>query len=207
MKNKLSNSRGSFFTSLDGVTKTLLSINVLAYILTIIEYPASIFKGLNIEQLLNIGAVTESSALTTIFISLFLHYNLMHFIINMAVLALLSHTVSDNFSPMSYLSVYLLSGVAGNIITILFAPNVVAVGASGCIFGLVGMLLICSLQKNKFPKLNDLFMWIFITALVFFIATFFSNMTNGISHITGMVTGGIIGYAISIFKIEVFREG
>ncbi|NMK79556.1 rhomboid family intramembrane serine protease, partial [Staphylococcus capitis] len=110
MKSKLK-SIYQFFASLDTVTKTLLWINLIAYIFVVIQYGMDAIWGLDVEQLLTIGGVTGDSPLVSVLISMFLHYSLLHFVINMAILVLLSRTVSANFSPMEYLLVYLLAGI------------------------------------------------------------------------------------------------
>ena len=127
-----------YFTSLDTVTKVIVSLNVIAYLLLVINYKFEAVFGLNVEQLLNVGGVTGDSPLTTVLFSMFAHYSLLHFVINMAVLVLLSRTINANFSQTTYLYVYLLSGIIGNLITREFSPNIVSVGASGGVYGLVG---------------------------------------------------------------------
>jgi len=195
-----------FFTSLDSVTKVLVSLNFIAYILIVFNYQLNAIFGLNVEQLLNIGGVTGDSPLNTVLIAMFAHYSLMHFVINMGVLVLLSRTIHANFSPMTYLFVFLLAGIIGNLITRDFNPNIVSVGASGGIYGLVGLLLICSLSKRKYPDLNEMFMFIFITAIVFVVGTFFSPMANLTTHIIGFVIGCVSGIITQIFKLEVIRD-
>ncbi|PTK44903.1 hypothetical protein BUZ69_12535 [Staphylococcus saprophyticus] len=194
-----------YFTSLDTVTKVIVSLNVIAYLLLVINYKFEAVFGLNVEQLLNVGGVTGDSPLTTVLFSMFAHYSLLHFVINMAVLVLLSRTINANFSQTAYLYVYLLSGIIGNLITREFSPNIVSVGASGGVYGLVGLLLVCALFKRKYPDLNEMFMFIFITAIVFIVGTFFSPMANLTSHIVGFVIGGISGLIIQNFKMEVIR--
>ncbi|MDK7284279.1 rhomboid family intramembrane serine protease [Staphylococcus pettenkoferi] len=195
-----------FFTSLDTVTKVLVSLNVIAYILLLVDYKSSAIVGLNVEQLVNIGGITGDSPLITILLSMFAHYSLLHFVINMAVLILLSRTISANFHQSTYLYVYLLSGLGGNFITKLFTPDIVSIGASGSIYGLIGLLLICALFKRKYPDLNGMFMFIFVTAIVFIVGTFFSPMANLTSHIAGFVIGVIGGLIAQFFKLEVIRE-
>lgn len=205
MKSKLK-SIYQFFASLDTVTKTLLWINLIAYIFVVIQYGMDAIWGLNVEQLLTIGGVTGDSPLVSVLISMFLHYSLLHFVINTAILVLLSRTVNANFSPMEYLLVYLLAGIVGNLIAQDFIPKVVSVGASGGIYGLIGLLLISALFKKKFPELNAMFMFIFITAIVFIVGTFFSAISNVTSHIIGLLIGSGSAFLIQNFKLEVYRE-
>ncbi|MGP5096129.1 rhomboid family intramembrane serine protease [Staphylococcus equorum] len=195
-----------FFTSLDTVTKVILTLNVIAFLLLFFNYQFDAIIGLNVEQLLNVGGVTGESPLITILFSMFAHHSLIHFLVNMVVLVLLSRTIHANFSPMTYLSVYLLAGMIGNLITRDFNPNIVSVGASGGIYGLVGLLLICALSKRKYPDLNEMFMFIFITAIIFVVGTFLSPMANLLTHIIGFAVGCISGFIAQIFKLEVIRE-
>lgn len=195
-----------FFTSLDTVTKTLLSLNIIAYILIVSNYGLDAIRGLNVEQLLNIGGVSGGSPFITILLSMFLHYSFLHIIVNMGVLVLLSRTINDNFSQMAYLFVFLISGIIGNFIAQDYTPNIVSVGASGGIYGLIGLLLVSALFKKKYPDLYSIFFLIFITAVVFVIGTFFSPMANLTTHIIGIIVGCGSAFLLQNFKMEVIRE-
>lgn len=75
-----------YFVSLDTVTKTLLSINVIAYILMLFSYSTDAVFGLNVEQLLTIGGTTGDSPTSNLLISMFLHFSFIHLAVNMIVL-------------------------------------------------------------------------------------------------------------------------
>ncbi|HDF6048345.1 TPA: rhomboid family intramembrane serine protease [Staphylococcus aureus] len=204
-KNKI-NGVHRYFSSLDTVTKTILVINVIAYLFLVIQYGFDAIFGLNVEQLLEIGGVTGNSPLVTTLFSMFLHYSIFHFLINMVILVLLSRTINDHFSQMTYFIVYLLSGIIGNLVSQDFTPKVVSIGASGGIYGLVGLLLISAIFKKKYPQLNDMFMFIFVTAIIFVVGTFFSEISNVTAHIIGLVIGGGSALLIQNFKLEVYKE-
>ncbi len=44
----------------------------------------------------------------------------------------------EMFSLPEYIGIYLLSGLAGNLLSLIVGPNLISVGASGAIFGLFG---------------------------------------------------------------------
>lgn len=193
---------GSFFSSLDAITKTLVTINTLVYFYSLMENKMNAIKGLTIEQILNTGGMSGGTSLTTIVTSMFAHYSLMHFLLNMIILMLLSHVLSDTFSPMTYLTTFFLSGILGNSLGYIIEPNVVSLGASGGIFGLIGLLLIGSLQTKRYPSLNNLFGWIFGTSVVFVILTFLSDITNDISHIVGFIVGVLIAFCMPLIDVK-----
>src|SRR5699024_10006798 len=163
---------GSFFSSLDAITKTLVTINTLIYFYSLMENKMNAIKGLTIERILNTGGMSGGTSLTTIVTSMFVHYSLTHFLLNMMILMHLSHVVSDTRSPMPYLALLILPGILGNPLGYIIEPNVVSLGASGAIFGLVGLLLIGSLQSTRYPSLHNLLGWISGTSVVLIILTF-----------------------------------
>ncbi|BBD87515.1 MULTISPECIES: rhomboid family intramembrane serine protease [Staphylococcus] len=206
MVNKKNPQIVSYFKTLDTVTKTLLLMNVIAYLFLVFDYGLNAILGLNVEQLLTIGGATGDSPLVNVLLSMFLHYSLVHFLVNMIILLLLSRTINDNFTPMAYLFTYLISGIVGNLISQDYMPNVVSVGASGGIYGLLGLLLVSALFKKKYPNLNSMFMFIFVTAIVFIIGTLFSEIANITAHIIGLLVGCLMATIIQYFKMEVYRE-
>ena len=46
------------------------------------------------------------------------------------------------YGHVEYAVIYLLCAIGGNVLTILFAPDVPALGASGAVFGLFGLAFI-----------------------------------------------------------------
>jgi rhomboid protease GluP len=72
---------------------------------------------------------------------IFLHGGIVHFFFNSYVLVQLGPMVEGEFGTERFWVVYLLSGIAGSAVS-QFARPVNTVGASGAIFGLVGLLLV-----------------------------------------------------------------
>lgn len=79
----------------------------------------------------------------TMLTSIFLHAGVMHLAYNMLALFLLGWTVEQNVKEWQYLLIYLIAGVVGNLAFFIpifgYTANMIAVGASAAISGLVGL--------------------------------------------------------------------
>jgi membrane associated rhomboid family serine protease len=81
--------------------------------------------------------------------SLFLHGSIWHLAANMWFLWLFGDNIEDRFGRLSFLLLYLLSGIAGNFVHFLFSllqTQLPVIGASGAVAGLMGTYL------YKFPR-------------------------------------------------------
>ena len=75
--------------------------------------------------------------------SMFVHADIIHLGLNMLFLLIFGLRTEELFTTEEYFFVYMLSGIAGNIMTLfLMSPYTVSVGASGAIFGMYGAGLI-----------------------------------------------------------------
>ncbi len=70
----------------------------------------------------------------------FLHANIVHLVFNCYALYIIGMQLESFLGKGKYLAVYLLSGLAGSVLSIFFSTGY-SVGASGAIFGLLGSLL------------------------------------------------------------------
>jgi membrane associated rhomboid family serine protease len=88
--------------------------------------------------------VSPSAAIFPFVTSMFLHGGWMHLIGNMWFLWIFGDNVEDRTGHLSYLFLYLASGLAGSVGHVLFSPDstVPTVGASGAISGVMGAYLI-----------------------------------------------------------------
>ena len=71
---------------------------------------------------------------------IFLHANIVHILFNMYALYIIGMQLESFLGKGKFLAVYLLSGLAGSMLSI-FMSTGFSVGASGAIFGLLGSLL------------------------------------------------------------------
>lgn len=155
-KKRLSNSSfGSFFRRLS-LTNWIILINVVVYLMILILTP--IFTAEKIVSLIGLEANKFFTGIYwTVFTSMFVHFEAWHILANMISLFFIGNFVEKLIGRKRFFWLYLISGIfaglfyvflsyyfgAGIIGMKLFgSPDVVAVGASGAIFSLVGVLAI-----------------------------------------------------------------
>ena len=77
-----------------------------------------------------------------IFTCMFLHFGISHLLNNMVLLGALGWNLELEIGKIRFLIIYLGSGIAGNIVSLIYdissVQPAVSVGASGAIFGLMG---------------------------------------------------------------------
>lgn len=89
----------------------------------------------------NVGDLTKNGEYYRLFSSMFLHAGLIHLACNMYSLYVVGPQVESFYGKLKYFFIFLFSGLTGGILSLAFSPdNVVSVGASGAIFGILGSL-------------------------------------------------------------------
>ena len=114
------------------VTYSLIGINVLIFILCLFFDILPLFA-------VNRGFVVRGEYYRLI-TAIFLHSGIIHLVCNMYSLYVIGSQLESFLGKVRYLVVYLLSGLAGSVLSIFFG-NGFSVGASGAIFGLLGSLV------------------------------------------------------------------
>ncbi|XP_066316789.1 RHOMBOID-like protein 3 [Miscanthus floridulus] len=72
---------------------------------------------------------------------IWLHAGVAHLLANMISLVLIGLRLEQQFGYVRIDIIYLDSGVGGNVLSSLFIRNTISVGASGALFGLLGVML------------------------------------------------------------------
>jgi len=130
----------------------------------------------------------------------YLHAGLGHLFINMLVLHFLGRPLERMWSARKFVAIYTLCGLSGNVFyTILGAQGVIpgwmpAVGASGCIYGLLGIVAVLFPQATiyiyfLFPMKIRTAAMIFGGIAVLMILTRGENFGGEACHLAGMVFG------------------
>ena len=139
-------------------------VNLLMVIINIVVFVVLSFLG-NTEDAvfmaLHGAAVTpmivEGREYYRIFTSMFLHFGAEHLLYNMLMLIFLGDTLEKTVGGIRYLVIYLLGGMAGNLLSVgmeLRAEEfAVSAGASGAIFAVIGAL--CFVVIVNKGKLQD----------------------------------------------------
>jgi len=114
------------------VTQALLAINVAVFLLSMVSGGAITAAGAMIRS--NILAGEWYRLMSPIF----LHASTTHLLVNCMSLNAVGPQVESIFGKDRLLVVYLMSGIAGNLMSCYLGRGIMSVGASGSIFGLVG---------------------------------------------------------------------
>jgi len=77
--------------------------------------------------------------------AIFLHSGIVHLIFNLSTQVYIGYKLERNYGPFRIFPIYILSGIFGNLLSAIFLPNLVTVGASGAIFGFSGVRCISSM--------------------------------------------------------------
>lgn len=115
--------------------------------------------GFDLENLYGWGALWPPAVLYNgewyrIITSMLLHGNIFHLAMNMYVLFYIGGFMERILGTYKYLLLFIVSGVAAGLSVIYFGDaNVITVGASGSIFGIMGALFIMTfLEQDKLPQ-------------------------------------------------------
>jgi len=169
------------------ITLTLIFVNVLSFI--IFNLALSQEYILLLVQI-NRKIINEYE-IWRLFTSIFLHSDPIHLFSNMIALLMFGATVEINksISKIQFLLIYFVSGLIGNVFSLLLFPlDTISLGASGAIFGLIGVAFV--MIATDYPPLL-LFALFYIG---FFIVTSFTPGINYWAHIFGLLGGLLFGY-------------
>ncbi len=122
--------------------------------------------------------------------AIFLHGGLMHIGFNMWVLMDIGPMVEEMYGSARYLFLYLVTGVAGYILS--SSVGHFSVGASGSLLGLIGVLLAATTGRKSMAAQalrSALIRWLIYIAVLGFI---FSG-TDNYAHFGGVATGYALG--------------
>ncbi len=135
-----------------------------------------------------------------LFTSMFLHIGLLHLAFNSYALFLFGVEMERIYGPTRFTVLYILAGLFGSFASYASkGPLTLSAGASGAIFGVIGMnLAYFLLHRQAFGKfgrqrINTVVIIIIINLIFGFTVPGIDN----IAHIGGLVVGFLLGYALA----------
>ncbi|HEV7199395.1 MAG TPA: rhomboid family intramembrane serine protease [Candidatus Limnocylindria bacterium] len=130
--------------------------------------------------------------------SAFLHFGILHLVLNMWALYLFGPLLEQLYGHIEYLVIYLLCAAGGSVLTILVAPEQAAVGASGAIFGLLGLAFAVSRRRHlALPHQTRAVLGQIGSLLVINLAfTFFVPGISITGHLGGLAVGLVLGWLL-----------
>jgi membrane associated rhomboid family serine protease len=175
------------------VTKVLIGINVAVYLVTLAQGGTIGRVGGDLyARWALFGPLVAEGEWWRLITATFLHASLIHLAFNMLFLWWIGAPVEEAIGRARFLLLYLVSGLAGSAGALLFSPNAITVGASGCLFGILGAALVFERQRNYVLGGGALTIILLNLAITFVIP--------GISiggHLGGLVGGALGALALS----------
>ena len=133
------------------------------------------------------------------------HASLIHLLFNMYALWLFGPLVEQMYGPWRFMLIYLLTAAAGSVASYLFTGPAPSVGASGAIFGLLGVLLAASrahrpvLDRRARMIMGQVGAIIVINLLLGF--GLMAGIDNA-AHVGGLVAGLWLGFVMPPVRVE-----
>jgi membrane associated rhomboid family serine protease len=178
------------------VTKTLIAINFAVFVVEVILSHGTI-GSVTDQAALRLGAlfipdIVQKHEYWRLITPMFLHAGIFHIGINMLSLYFIGSFFEQLASRGKYLAIYLLSGLAGNVVVLLLAPVAsLELGASTAIFGVFGALLAYVYRNRRaYPSqlLSQLVFWMVLNLIITFANT---STVSWQGHIGGLI-GGVV---------------
>lgn len=125
--------------------------------------------------------------------AMFLHFGFLHLLFNMYALWNLGPPLESAFGTVPFLALYLLSGLAGNLLTWYRETRTrttISAGASGAVFGLLGAYLALAVLPSTRPYIDVRSL---ATVLLLNLAYGFSSKSiNMAAHLGGLLAGFLL---------------
>lgn len=171
------------------ITKVLIIINVLLFILTLLD--VNLFNKLILDP---IGV--RNGEVYRLLTSIFMHGSIYHLVVNMYSLYFLGKELETFLGKTKFIIIYLISGLTGSLLSCILT-NSYSLGASGAIFGLLGSLLYFGMHYRLYLGSVLVKQIVPIIVLNLLIGFTFSGIDNA-AHIGGLIGGIFITMALGI---------
>ena len=182
------------------ITYLIIGICVLLYIYSGIENGNLLDISANVVTKLggNLGYYTKSGEYWRLFTCMFLHAGITHILCNMYSLYVIGPQVESFYGKIKYIFIYIFSGICGSILSTAFsANNIVSVGASGAIFGLLGATLYFGYHYRVYLG-NVLRSQIIPIIILNLLIGFAISGIDNFAHIGGLIGGVFAAMAMGV---------
>jgi rhomboid protease GluP len=185
------------------VTQAIFGINVAVFIAMTLA-GVSMLDNPSGQDLVrwgaNFGPLTVSGQWWRLLTCVFIHGGLLHIAFNMWCLWDLGRLAESVYGHWTFATVYLITGLAASLASLIWNPAILSVGASGAIFGIAGAL-IASFYLGEF-SLPRAALSGTLRSLVVFVGfnLFFGRVvarTDNAAHIGGLLMGLLLGALIA----------
>ncbi|MGI0091510.1 MAG: rhomboid family intramembrane serine protease [Nitrososphaerales archaeon] len=166
-----------------GFIFSLIPFDGVTLVVFLVQYNALVYTGWYLPILTSIIIVYPGSS------------GLLDVFFNAIAVVWLDRLLSSTYSPRQYYSIFALTGVGGNLLSLLYGPDVISFGASGGIFGLIAGAVMADYALNR--KINGTLIAWFV--FIFVISGYSGGVSGGVdllAHLGGAVVGLPAGYIV-----------
>ena len=189
----------------EGEQKLYPAVTALTAVNVVIFFAGLIIRPLG--DLFYAKGILDSSALFLgnewyrLITSMFLHADMNHLVSNMLVLFFAGGDVEKRTGTFSFVILYLLTGLCGNLLSVLNSVRLserhLSLGASGAVFGMLGALAVFTFLNRKNLQRGSLMRLGFGIALSLYAGSV-NPAVDQTAHIGGFISGIIYAAAVSL---------
>ena len=186
------------------ITWALIILNAVIFLISLIA---------GLEDVVKAGGTSytdtfENAELYRLVTSFFLHASIDHILGNMMFLLMFGSTLETCMPKWRYLTLYMISGLGAAICSTLWRfvinqPDIVGVGASGAIFGLMGAEMVLLIKRPDVRKSSKgMPVWAIPAYVLYSMAPYFLAKVLGMAYnvdLAAHLSGFFIGLATYIF--------
>lgn len=120
-----------------------------------------------------------------------------HLLGNVFSLIILGPPLERFYGSVKFLSLYFATGIVGSLFVLIFSEDVIAAGASGSIYGLLGLYLGLIMKKNRVinSESRSIIWGLFILNIIF---TFVVPNISIAAHLGGLFSGLILSFYMKL---------
>lgn len=178
------------------VTRALIAVNLVVFVYAVVSDPRSIggsFTDVHRDLALNAQLIDFGGEWYRLVTSGFLHYGIIHLGFNMYLLYMLGQMLEPNLGRVRFLLVYVASLLGGSAGALSLEPNGLTAGASGAVFGLMGLAFVGSYLHGVNPLNTSIGTLLMLNLFLTFMLR--DQISVG-GHLGGAVTGAVCAFAV-----------
>jgi rhomboid protease GluP len=122
-----------------------------------------------------------------------LHIGLIHLLFNCYALYVLGKLIEILSNRAHLIIVFLLAGLGGNILSLIFLPEAASAGASGGILGFLGYLAVYGYKRRKILPPEFLKNMLFNIGFIALYGVMLYRVIDNFGHLGGVLTGAFYG--------------
>jgi rhomboid protease GluP len=127
---------------------------------------------------------------------IFLHGGLIHFGFNSFVLMQLGPLVEEEYGTERFWAIYLFCGIFGNVVSQIWDPRTLVVGASGAIVGMIGLMIVYGTRRGGVAGRQ--LKGVMIQYAVFILIISLLPRVSFSAHLGGFLGGFLLGWIVPI---------